>query len=172
MSEQLTHYRKLLNPNYLGGYSLNPGEEIILTIKEVKQETVTGVGGKKEECPVCHWQEKEKPMILNATNMGIIKKLTGSPYVEQWAGHQVQIYFDPKVKFGSDTPGGLRIREKKPEASNIACEECGQFIKPAFNMKAADLAAYTKKKYGKKLCADCAKAASGKEEKKSADTDA
>lgn len=171
MSEQLTHYRKLLNPNYLGGYSLNPGEEIVLTIKEVKQETVIGVGGKKEECPVCHWQENQKPMILNATNMATIKKLTGTPYIEKWAGHAVQIYFDPKVKFGSDTPGGLRIREKKPEVSQIACEECGQFISPAFSMSAAQLAAYTKKKFGRQICADCAKAIKEKEEKQSAETD-
>lgn len=172
MSEQLTHYKKLLNPNYLGGYSLNPGEDMILTIREVRRETVTGQGGKKEECPICYWQEAEKPMILNATNMETIKKLVGSPYIEKWAGHRIQIYFDPKVKFGNDTPGGLRIRGKIPEDVKIACDECGQFITPAFNMSVTQLAAYTKKKYGKQLCAECAKAIKEKEEQKSAETDA
>ena len=156
MSE--THWKKLFNPNYLGGYSLEPGKDIVLTIKQVRQEIVTGVGGKQEECVVCYWQENEKPMILNKTNTDMIAKLLKTPYIEKWPGHRVQIYFDPSVKFGNDTPGGLRIRKKLPEDVKIACEECGQFIQPAFNMNVTQLAAYTKKKYGKQLCSECAQA--------------
>lgn len=55
MSE--THWKKLINPDYLGAYSLEAGKDMILTIREVKREMITGTGGKKEECPVCHWQE-------------------------------------------------------------------------------------------------------------------
>lgn len=156
MSE--THWKRLMNLDYLGGYSLDPGQDKILTIKQVKKEVVTGVGGKKEECIVCHWQENEKPMILNNVNCKTISKMLGTPYIEQWAGHRVQIYFDPKVKFGGEVTGGLRIRSEKPEETQVACEECGQFISPAFSMTATQLAAYTKKKYGKALCSECAQA--------------
>ena len=55
------------------------------------------------------------------------------------------------------------IRDKKPDIAQIACEECGQFITPAFSMSISQLAAYTKKKYGKQLCAECAKAIKEKE---------
>ena len=170
MSE--THWKRLINPDYLGGYSLDPGQDKILTIGQVKKELVVGPGGKKEECIVCHWQENEKPMILNNINCKTISKMLGTPYIEHWAGHAVQIYFDPKVKFGGETTGGLRIRDKKPDIAQIACEECGQFITPAFSMSISQLAAYTKKKYGKQLCAECAKAMKEKEEQKSAETDA
>ena len=156
MSE--THWKRLMNLDYLGGYSLDPGKDMILTIKQVRKETVTGPGGKKEECIVCHWQEDQKPMILNNINCKTISKLLKTPYIEQWAGHKIQIYFDASVKFGSEVTGGLRIRKELPKESEIACEECGQFITPAFNMNAEALAAYTKKKYGKALCAECAKA--------------
>ena len=154
MSE--THYKKLINPDYLGAYSLDPGKDMILTIKEVKREMITSTGGKKEECPVCHWQENQKPMIMNVTNMKTIAKLYG-PYIEQWPGKKVQIYAST-TKFGGDTVECLRIRKDPPQEVKIACEECGQFIQPAFNMKISDLAAYTKKKYGKQLCAECAQA--------------
>ena len=154
MSE--THYKKLINPDYLGAYSLEPGQDMILTIKEVKREMITGTGGKKEECPVCHWQENQKPMIMNVTNMKTIAKLYG-PYIEKWPGQKVQIYAST-TKFGGDTVECLRIRKDPPQEVKIACEECGQFIQPAFNMKISDLAAYTKKKYGKNLCAECAQA--------------
>lgn len=153
MSE--THYKKLINPDYLGAYSLDPGKDMILTIKTVGREMITGTGGKKEECPVCHWVEDQKPMILNVTNMKTIAKMYG-PYIEHWAGKRVQIY-GTTTKFGGDTVECLRIRKDPPEDVRIACEECGQFIVPAFQMSVSQMAAYTKNKYGKQLCAECAK---------------
>ena len=43
-----THFKKLMNPNYLGAYSLDDGEDIILTIRNVKKEDVIGADGKKK----------------------------------------------------------------------------------------------------------------------------
>ena len=153
MSE--THYKKLINPDYLGAYSLDPGKDMVLTIKSVGRETITGAGGKTEDCPVCRWVENQKPMILNVTNMKTIAKMYG-PYIEHWAGKRVQIYAST-TKFGGDTVECLRIRKDPPEDVKIPCEECGQMITPAFSMSVSQLAAYTKKKYGKNLCAECAK---------------
>ena len=61
----MPHWKRLINPDYLGAYSLDPGKDMVLTIKSVGRELITGTGGKREECPVCHWQEEQKPMILN-----------------------------------------------------------------------------------------------------------
>ena len=153
MSE--THWKKLINPDYLGAYSLDPGKDMVLTIRQVRKEMVTGADGKKEECIVCRWVEDQKPMILNVTNMKTIAKMYG-PYIEHWAGKRVQIYAST-TKFGGDMVECLRIRKDPPEDAQIACEECGQFITPAFSMSVTQLAAYTKKKYGKNLCAECTK---------------
>ena len=154
MSE--THYKKLINPDYLGAYSLEPGQDMILTIRSVGKEVITGTGGKQEECIVCRWVEDQKPMILNVINCKTISKMLKTPYVEKWAGHRIQIYATT-TKFGGDTVECLRIRKDPPEDAKVACEECGQFITPAFQMSVTQLAAYTKKKYGKALCAECAK---------------
>jgi hypothetical protein len=152
-----THWKKLINPDYLGAYSLEPGQDMVLTIRQVKKEMITGTDGKKEECIVCYWQEEQKPMILNVTNCKTISKMLKTPYVEKWAGHRVQI-FATTTKFGGDTVECLRIRKEPPEDVKTPCEECGQFITPAFSMSVTQLAAYTKKKYGKVLCAECAQA--------------
>ena len=151
-----THWKKLINPDYLGAYSLDPGQDMVLTIRQVKKEMVTGADGTKEECIVCYWQEAQKPMILNVTNCKMISKLLKTPYIEHWAGHRIQIGAEMVSAFGEKVEA-LRVRKALPEESKVACEECGQFIQPAFNMSAAQLAAYTKKKYGKILCAECAK---------------
>ena len=71
-----THWKQLINTDYLGAYALKDGEDMVLTIKSVGQEVVTGIGGKKETCTVAHFTENGiKPMILNRTNMKTITKL-------------------------------------------------------------------------------------------------
>ena len=108
-----THWKKLFNPNYLGSYSLDPGQELILTISEVKTEMVKNTDGKEEQCMVCYWKEAEKPMILNKTNAKATAKATGSNYVEDWTGKKVCIY-TARVKAFGDTVDALRIRENTP----------------------------------------------------------
>ena len=152
-----THWKKTFDPRFLGSCDFEPGKDRILTIKSVRREECTFEGGRKENCNIAYWQEDEKPMILNVTNCKTIAKILKTPYIEDWAGHRIQIYVDPKVKFKGEETEGLRIRGKLPEEARIACEECGQFIQPAFNMSASQLAAYTRKKYGKQMCAECAK---------------
>lgn len=49
MSEK-THWKPLVNPNYLGVYSLPDGEDVTIIIESVTREMVVQAGGKKEEC--------------------------------------------------------------------------------------------------------------------------
>lgn len=151
----MTHWKKLTNPDYLGAYSLEPGQDIVLTIERVQVETVTGPEGKKEECVVCYWQEREKPMILNSTNAKMIQKLLKTPYIEEWSGHRIQIGVEMVKAFG-EIVDALRVRNFLPEEKAVKCECCGEDIKPAHGMNSAQLAAYTRSKYGRALCAACA----------------
>ena len=154
----MTHWRKLTNPNYLGTYALEDGKDIIGTIKVVKEETVQNAQG-KEDKPVLHFVEKDlKPMVLNSTNLKAIEKVAGSPFVEKWAGVRIQIGAEKVAAFGTVTDA-LRVREFKPTVIEIFCDECHGLVKPSNGMSADSLAAYTKAKYVKVLCADCAKKA-------------
>lgn len=159
-----THYKKLMNPNYLGAYSIEDGKDLVLTIQTVRQESVTGADGKHEDCVVCYFAENVKPMILNSTNLKMITKLLGTPYIEDWAGHKIQIGIE-KVRAFGDIVEALRVRKNLPKTVVIKCEECGQPISDAYGMIAEDFAKYTKEKLGKSLCKACAdKAASAKKE--------
>lgn len=151
----MTHWKKLTNPDYLGAYSLEPGQDIVLTIERVQVETVTGPEGKKEECVVCYWREREKPMILNSTNAKMIQKLLKTPYIEEWSGHRIQIGVEMVKAFG-EIVDALRVRNFLPEEKAVKCECCGEDIKPAHGMNSAQLAAYPRSKYGRALCAACA----------------
>lgn len=158
MSEQKTHYKKLINPEYLGEYEFQPGEEKLVTIKAIDVNEITGTGGKKEDRPVMHFHEQVKPLILNSTNFKTLTKLFQSPYIEDWAGRQITLYGDPTVKFGGEIVGGVRIRKELPVATSEACADCGQFVQAADKYSAQQVEAATVKRYGVALCWECARA--------------
>lgn len=116
-----THWKKLVNPDYLGAYSLQPKEEKTLTISNVTREKVIGPGGKKQECTILHFVEKEKPMVLNRLNSKIITKIYGTPYIEDWIGKKIQIYADLVEAFG-ETVEALRIRQTQPVLPTLTKE--------------------------------------------------
>ena len=155
----MTHWKKLTNPNYLGAYSIENGQDLILTIGKVADEMVIGADGKKEECVVCHFLESNvKPMILNSTNMKQITKLLKTPYIEEWQGHKIQIGTE-KVKAFGEVVDALRVRNKLPQTRTDPlpiCTECNGNISAANGMTPEQVADYTKSKYGKCLCALCA----------------
>jgi len=53
-----THWRQLVNPDYLGSYSLPEGNDITVKITKVVREMVTSVGGKQEECTVAYLERQ------------------------------------------------------------------------------------------------------------------
>jgi hypothetical protein len=152
-----THWKKLQNPDYLGSYSLDPGKDMILTIKNVKVESVTGPDNRKEDCMIITFVENVKPMIVNATNAKTITKLYKTPFIEEWSGKKIQL-FATEVKAFGDVVEALRIRPKIPSQATVAtnCADCMNPIQPAGDRTAEEIAKRTLTKYGCSLCADCA----------------
>lgn len=111
MEKQLTHWKKLQNPLYLGSYDFQPGEERIVTVKDVKREMVKGQEG-TEEHTIVHFTEGYKPMIMNATNSKMLTNLSGSPYVEKWIGTSFKLV-TVKIKAFGEFIDALRIKSEK-----------------------------------------------------------
>lgn len=116
-----THWKRLVNPDYIGAYSLDEGCDLTVTIDYVVRETIVGSGGKKEECTVAHLV-KQKPLILNVTNSKTIAKLYGN-FIEDWSGKKITL-FATTTRMGGDTVECLRIRPV-----------VGEKVKPAINDK-------------------------------------
>lgn len=102
-----THWKKLINPLYLGAYSLTPGEDLTVRILSVGRAIVKGTDGKEEECTVATLHN-EKPLILNRTNSKSIAKLYG-PYIEDWAGKDITLWAT-KTKVAKEVVECLRVR--------------------------------------------------------------
>ncbi len=152
-----THWKQMVNLDYIGAYALTDGKDLTLTIDHVVRENVTGNNGKKEQCMVLYFKERDyKPMILNRTNAKSITTLVGSPYIEDWSGHRITLYATT-TRLGGDVVECLRIRPTVTETTApIHCDICGTVIVPAFGLTAEQLVTNTKKRFGKSLCADCA----------------
>jgi len=105
-----THWKKAFKSDYLSSSDID-GKDLVLTIKNVRLDECMTQSGKKF-CNVAHFVEPDiKPMILNVGNSKIVKKFANNKtHLEDWNNIKVQIYVDTKVRFGSDTVEGLRIR--------------------------------------------------------------
>lgn len=122
MSNEKNHWREAFKSDYLSFLDLPEGQDIIVTIKELKLEHVKGKKKGENFCNIAYFEEGIKPMILNVTNSKMVRKLSGgSNFIQDWAGTKVQIYFRSNVKFGLETVGGLRIRDfaPTPKAVNV-----------------------------------------------------
>ncbi len=156
------------HPDYLGAIDLAdcPNHEVTLTIASITEKSVNNGRGESSKESVCAWQEKGwLPMILNVTNKKTLVKLLKTKDTAKMIGKRVTITTEHGKWFGKEGDA-LRIKPILPpqtvqNAPEIKCEGCGKPIQAASGMTVEQLAAYTKKKYGKALCADCAtKAAS------------
>ena len=116
-----THWKKLINPDYIGAYALDPGKDLTVQISQVRREMVTGADGKKEECTVAYLKD-QKPMILNVTNCKTIEKLYG-PYIEDWAGKHITLYAANSPK-GSIDQDIYLCRLQKTDSGRRK-QECG-----------------------------------------------
>lgn len=153
----LTHWKKLTNPDYLGSYAFEEGQDLIVTIKSVENQLVTSPDGKKETEPVMTFMETGvKPLVLNKTNSKQIEKLLKTPYVEQWVGKKIQLYVQHGVKAFGDVVDAVRVRPFLPVEEVLKCADCGCDLKPFGKMSPKTLAKYTLDKYGRILCSDCA----------------
>ena len=110
-----THYRKAFDSPYLS--SADIVEPTVLTIASVTLESDKSKKT-KDSFNTAYFVEKQirqgeplKPMILNASNSRTMKDLTGSHFIDDWAGTQVMVYVDANVRFGKDTVEGLRLMQ-------------------------------------------------------------
>jgi hypothetical protein len=114
MSEQKTHFKKLLNPKYLGSHDLEPNKEYIVTIERIERDVeVIGDGGKKQNKSICHFKGASKPMILNAKNLKMMSIVLGSKFIEDWLGKSVIIRIEQERNFG-EMMDVVRVINRKP----------------------------------------------------------
>lgn len=115
MAEHI-RFEKMLNKTYLGEWDLpEDGSDMIVKIKDVKQEEIQSPTGGKETKTVLYFDGDVKPMIANVTNMKRIAGVAQSSYLDEWIGVKIQLYKEMVPSFGT-VSAAIRVREFAPAA--------------------------------------------------------
>lgn len=153
---------------YMGAEDIEPGVEPIVTIAALYYGQVTLQRGKEFKDIIVFVEETVpgikvvRPMIVNATNRKVLRKLYKAVSADVLVGKKISLYIDHNVRDPStgERIDGIRIRPKIPVATReepIICEECGNPIQGVGNYKPEDVAQINKNRFGKFICAACSK---------------
>jgi hypothetical protein len=86
------------------------GTGVIATITGLAEVNVAMEGKPPDMKWVLHFEEADKPMILNTTNAEIIAKILGSEETDNWTGKKIVLYNDPNITYQGKLVGGIRVR--------------------------------------------------------------
>jgi hypothetical protein len=118
-----THYKKLVNPDYMGAYSLDNGDngyiELNAVLKYVKQQEISNPQGKMST-ELVGITDLPKPFILNRTAQKVLVRLSKSRYIEDWKNIPICFYVETGVKAFGDVVDALRIKQQQPKKINLA----------------------------------------------------
>lgn len=154
---------------YMGAEDLDPEIEPVLTIKAIYNGMVTLSRGKEKKDVMVFAEESVpgikvvRPLIVNATNRKMLRKLFRNVTAETLVGKRIQLYLEHNVRDPStgDKVDGIRIRPTVPKGTTTSpaptCENCGKPITGITGYSAEQIAAVNKQRYGKCLCVECGK---------------
>lgn len=114
------HISNLKKSNFLTRGEVGNG--VLLTIRTITQENVAKEGAPEELRWCLHFDEVDKPMVLNSTNGQIIAAITKSEETDTWVGHKIVAYDDPNVSFGGKLVGGIRVRAPRNQPQKSAAK--------------------------------------------------
>ena len=108
-----THWKTAFPSDYFGHQHLPDGNDLVVGIKSVGQETVQSARGREQKL-VAHITADPEKWIINKTNAKTIEKVLGTGYIDEWAGKKLRLYRDK-----TSSPEGLvdcvRVRDFAPE---------------------------------------------------------
>ncbi len=94
------------------------GKGLLLTVVGVEQRNVAKEDEEQEKKWCLLFEEEDKPLVMNQTNIQLAEMIFGSDDTDHWTGKKVVLYVDPTITFGSKVVGGIRMR--KPKAAAVA----------------------------------------------------
>ena len=109
---------EMIQSNYLKKEDIE--DDTVVTIVGVKKANIA----REDDPPDLKWlikyQEFEKPMVLNSTNIQLLARACNSEDSDDWKGCQVMLYVDDNVSFQGKLVGGLRVKAiKKRKAAQV-----------------------------------------------------
>lgn len=92
------------------------GKGLLVTVTACKPYNVAQEGAEPEHKWCLVFNEINKPLVLNATNIQLCERIFNSDDTDDWNGKKIVLYVDPNVSYAGKLTGGIRVRAPKPGA--------------------------------------------------------
>lgn len=89
---------------------------IVVTVARLKKENVARDDEPREEKWIVYFEESDKGLVLNTTNINSLTEILGSDETDDWVGQKVVLWNNPHIEFGGRVVGGIRIRATRRKA--------------------------------------------------------
>lgn len=90
---------------------------VLWTVSGCERHNVAKEGADPEFKWCLTFEEIDKPLVLNSTNIQLCERAFGSDDTDQWVGKKLVLYVDPNVSYGGKVTGGVRVRAPKKPAT-------------------------------------------------------
>lgn len=89
------------------------GNGVLVTISGFNKENLA-LDGQPPQWKWCMtFQELEKPLVLNGTNIRLCEMIFNSGDTDDWINNKIVLYNDPSIQFQGKFTGGIRVRAPK-----------------------------------------------------------
>ena len=93
------------------------GAGALMTVSSCERYNVAKEGAEPEHKWCLAFEETDKPLVLNSTNIQLCERIFASDDTDRWVGKRVVLYVDPNVSYGGKVVGGIRVRAPKKGAA-------------------------------------------------------
>jgi len=91
------------------------GTGVLMTVRGCNPHNVAKEGAEPEQKWCLEFEESDKPLVLNSTNIQLCERIFASDDTDYWVGKRLVLYVDPTVSYGGKVIGGIRVRAPKPQ---------------------------------------------------------
>jgi hypothetical protein len=96
------------------------GTGALMTIESCDKHNVAKEGAEPEHKWCLSFEESDKPLVLNRTNIQLCERIFGSDDTDEWIGKKIVLYVDPNVSYAGELVGGIRVRAPKVKTNGAA----------------------------------------------------
>jgi hypothetical protein len=96
------------------------GAGMLMTVSSCERHNVAKEGAEPELKWCLTFEESDKPLVLNSTNIQLCERVFGSDDTDQWIGKKIVLYTDPNISFQGKVVGGIRVRAPKVKPAAAA----------------------------------------------------
>jgi hypothetical protein len=97
--------------------------DLLLTIRGFEEENVAPDDKPREMKWVMYFEETDKGLVMNSTNLQLAAIALNSQDTDDWVGQKIVAFNDPAVQYAGKITGGVRLRPprgtKKPTSPRM-----------------------------------------------------